>query len=874
MADRPRIDTVTPPSARAGASIALSGAAFGDETDASTVRFRLPVAGAAPVAGAVVDWADDAIHVRVPALASFGSGGPLELTVHTDAGDSAPVTFVLEEEAPPAIEAVDPARGLEHDRVTLTGARFGRLGADSAVLFQAPGPAEVPAEIVGWLPTSIAFRVPSLASLGGAGPRSLAVRTAWGRSAPAAFLLGELPAITSVVPSSPSPGATITVRGTAFGERSTGRLDLVAVYATDDPQAPVHVTAPPVVSWTDTEIQARLPELQELRTTGPRDVVVTSEWGPSRPDPRSRILIESRASITAWTRVEPHARTSDLQQGLGLGLQAQVYDALWLLGRQWQLLELRGEDAGSPVHVRVQGTCTPLARWQPHLGQPEDVPAGTPLEAVVERERVLPPLGAPGTSFDDLRVAAEAGLQLLRMIDARLRDPRKSDDYRRRFLREYPLEPPADAGSLDARSRRFLSVTTGRVPDGSRIYGDFQVALGPSPTLPKKPPIDGNDRAGVLAAIQEWYAWCGQLFSEPTPGQAAWDRERMEYSFAAGSGGVVLDAREHDGGHLDWYSFTRRSGGALGPPAAGRGPVAFTRTAIPSPVGYPGMPVPRWWELEDGRVDFGSVAAAPSELVKLVLVEFATVYGNDWFTLPLDSLPIGALCELASVTVTDAFGASIELAPFGDGAGTDWRMFELSSDDGSADAGRALLLLDALPSTQESSPVEEVLLVRDELANMGWAVEKVIESRTGRPIDRHEDEAVRRAPAAPADPTARRYLLQTPVPRHWIPLLPRLVRDGTGAILLRQLARGAMRDPAGGPPIAPRGRLLEPALPLNIYDEELPRIGARVTRLWTLGRAADGRTHLWRARRKGPGRGESSSGLRFDETQPDRPPRL
>lgn len=862
----PRIDTVTPASAPPGDTLTLDGS-FGEHSEASTVHFRVPRPGAAPVAGAIVDWDETTIHVQVPSLASFGSGGPLELTVRGDGGDSDAVAFVLEEDAPPAIAAVTPARGVENDRITLTGTHFGRQTAASAVVFQAPGPADVPAQVVSWDPTAIIARVPSLAALGGAGPRSLAVDTPWGRSATSPFLLGELPRITSVVPASPSPGVTVTVRGAAFGSPATGRLELIAVYETEDPDAPVNATVPAIVSWTDSEIQATVPELAELRTTGPRDVVVTTEWGASPRDPHSRILIESRASITCWTRVEPHARTSDLQHGLDLGLQAQVYDALWLLGRQWQLLELRGQDAGSPVTVRVEGACTPLARWQPHGGAPEDVPAGVSLEAVAERERVLPPLGAAGGPFDDLRLAAEAGLQLLRLIDARLRDPDKSDDYRKRFLRDYPLELPSDAESLDARSRRFLGVAAGRVPDGSRIYADFQMALGPNPQLPKKPPINGNDRAAVLAAIRAWYAWCDELFSEPTPGQQAWDRGRLEYSFAAGSGDVVLDAREHDGGHLDWYSFVRRSGSTLGPPAAGRGPAGFTRTAIPSPVSYPGMPVPRWWELEDHRVDFGSVAAAPSELLKLVLVELATVYGNDWFTLPLDALPVGTLCEIAAVTVTDAFGASISLAPFGDGAGTDWRMFELTRSDGAADAGHALLLLDALPATLESSALEEVLLFRDELANMAWAVEKTVESRTGRPLDRHEDEVARRARPVPGEaPAARRYLLQTPVPRNWIPLLPRLDRDAGGAVVLRRLARGAMRDPAGGAAIPPRGRLLEPGVALDIHDEEVSRRGERVTRLWTIGRASNGRTQLWRARRRGPGRGEGSSGLRFDDT--------
>ncbi|HWO17655.1 MAG TPA: hypothetical protein VNO30_02725 [Kofleriaceae bacterium] len=870
MADTPRLDKVTPASALPGAQLTLTGAAFDEQTAESAVRFRLPTPHVVPVTGAIVGWEPTTILVQVPALESFGSGGPLEVTVHTAAGVSLPVEIILHEAERPTIAKVVPARGLENARITITGSRFGRPSNGSEVLFQAPGPSDelvdVTAYVASWSPTLIEVDVPLLESLGGPGERSLVVRTPWGRSDPADFRLGELPTITGVVPSGPSAGATITVLGTGFGKQPAS-LKLIAA---GQPEI-----APTILSWKDTEIKARLPGLRTLRRTGLWDLAVRTEWGECR----MQILIDNLAAITSWTRVEPHARTDDLQAGLGLGLQAQVYDALWLLGRQWQLLELTGQDAGSPVRVQVEGTCTPLARWQPEGGQPEDVAASVPLEAMVERERDFPPPGAAGP-FDDLRFAAEAGLQLLRMIDAQLRDPQKSNDYRRRFLRDYPLElPPADTASLDARSRRFLSVASRRVPDGARIYANFQVALGTPPKLPHKPPIEGNDRAAVLAAVRAWYGWCGELFSQATPGQRAWDPRRMEYAFSAGSGELVLDAREHDGGHLDWYSFVRRAPAApgapaptLGSPAAGRGPAPFTRTAIPTPISYPGMPVPRWWELEDRRVDFGAVASAPNELLKLVLVELATVYGNDWFTLPLDALPVGSLCELTKVTVTDTFGGTIELGPFGDGSGTDWRMFELASDDGAADAGHALLLLDALPATLESGPVEEVLLLRDELANLAWAVEKIVESRTGRPFDRHEDEVSRRAqPAPPEAAAARRYLLQTTVPRNWIPLIPQRDTGADGWVILRRLARGAMRDPAGGPSILPLGRLLEPGRPLDIYDEELPPTGLRVTRLWTLGRAANGRTHLWRARRKGPGRGEASSGLRFDLTRTERP---
>jgi hypothetical protein len=69
----------------------------------------------------------------------------------------------------------------------------------------------------------------------------------------------------------------------------------------------------------------------------------------------------------------------------------------------------------------------------------------------------------------------------------------------------------------------------------------------------------------------------------------------------------------------------------------------------------------------------------------------------------------------------------------------------------------------------------------------------------------------------------------------------------------------------------PRGQVLRPALPgapYFIHEEEVPRAGAVVTRAFQRVRNADGRTHLWLARRKRAGRGEGSSGLKFDQIEP------
>src|SRR4051812_5380508 len=99
-------------------------------------------------------------------------------------------------------------------------------------------------------------------------------------------------------------------------------------------------------------------------------------------------------SVTTWTRIEPRAREDDVQ----LGLQARIHDPLWMLGRQWQLGEFKGEDAGSPVSARIEADAFALGRLYPRpLGTPGRVAApafdgaSAPLEMLVERE----PMRAP-----------------------------------------------------------------------------------------------------------------------------------------------------------------------------------------------------------------------------------------------------------------------------------------------------------------------------------------------------------------------------------------------------------------------------------------------------------------------------------------------
>src|SRR5215813_3632306 len=108
--------------------------------------------------------------------------------------------------------------------------------------------------------------------------------------------------------------------------------------------------------------------------------------GGDVPDPGT-------ASITSWTRLEPHCRDADM----GRSISARLFDPLWLMARQWQMAEFQAADAGTPVQARVRATTAMLSRC--HLGAlpantnaqaPAYDPRRIPLETMVERRRMRP----------------------------------------------------------------------------------------------------------------------------------------------------------------------------------------------------------------------------------------------------------------------------------------------------------------------------------------------------------------------------------------------------------------------------------------------------------------------------------------------------
>lgn len=183
----------------------------------------------------------------------------------------------------------------------------------------------------------------------------------------------------------------------------------------------------------------------------------------------------------------------------------------------------------------------------------------------------------------------------------------------------------------------------------------------------------------------------------------------------------------------------------------------------------------------------------------------------------------------------------------------------------------------------QGDPLEEVALFRDELANMVWGVERRVQGASGEPYNRYHEatQVAARQQLVQGDGDAPItadivYRLATTVPEHWIPFVAVPAQANQPASQFNiQLERRAMLRTLGDGTrvlVQPRGMLLrsdpsqsvssEP--PLRLEEEEVPREGIVVQRLMQYARWTDGRAYVWLGRGKKVGRGEGSSGLRFD----------
>jgi hypothetical protein len=645
---------------------------------------------------------------------------------------------------------------------------------------------------------------------------------------------------------------------------------------------------------------------------------------PQQIDPALKdalLSAEFRPAITLWNRLEGRPRKEDFDRSL----RAEVRDPLWMLTRQWQFGEFKGEDSGSAVKARVQLNTTQLDRYAVK-SENRDATGGEqflnavpydkelPLEIEVEREPLLASDPEPNSS--DLVLRSQMGRHWMRLLkQAGLTDERAAvvEEFGFEDVSEKEtLEPDEDLELAHLKSDpvawQTLRAVKGRLPDGRKLLraieiGRFDIWA------------DGRFAADVAGALKklgsDFKGWYYRLYSQPEPppqiqpGPAqedAWAPSYLEYQFAlsapedqSGEKRAVLLAEQYYHGSLDWFAFDVDNQirledlpGAEFPESSFtvREPVAF----LPSQIEFNGMPNVRWWEFEDRRTDFGSIRASTGDVALLLLAEFGLIYGNDWTVIPYN-LEVGTLADIKGIIVTDVFGVQTLIRPAGRGQRMDWQrwsMYKLRSTVGRDGLDDRLFLPPAVTKVQESNPIEKVVLARDEMSNLVWGVEEIIPGLLGTGVNGFEagkslstyflnslTETTR--PRSPNQAQIR-YVLGTSVPENWIPFIATRKPGSNREVRLQRASMPRLTDADDKSIIRPRGRILRVGLdpadpaeqkkPYFVHEEEVPRAGAIVTRKYQSVRGPNGKKFTWVGRQKQNGRGEGASGLIFDQIVP------
>jgi hypothetical protein len=565
----------------------------------------------------------------------------------------------------------------------------------------------------------------------------------------------------------------------------------------------------------------------------------------------------SKPVVRGWNRLEGRPRAENFERAL----RAEVRDPLWFLTRQWQFLELKGDDAGSPIEARVALRQTGLARYRSGGSGPvKDFPVDVPLETVVERE--APP-------FDRVML-----MQIHRAFDKALPGAGLTAAQRSQIhakMREaYPLPAQVD-GVDDAEAQQLARLVDRHLFDANTFVDDVEAPPAFGDRIDALTGLSTAQWAAMKQAGADAVAWFRSLYAAPVDANSdAWTPSQLEYKFACATepeeGQTVLTAEGYASGRLDWFAVdVARDAALLGTPGGDAVlPVEQTLSTLPVPVSFAGMPSHRFWEFENRKVEFGALTAHTTDIGKLLLTEFMLVYGNDWCLLPYE-VSVGSLCEVLGIVVKDVFGDSVLIRAADRGQDEDWRrwaMFGLETLTENDRPPPRIFVPPTTPKLLESAPLEKVVFLRDEMANLCWAVERIVPSAAGLGIE-GEPYAMslvqQPAPDLPPAPgTTARYRLGTDAPPNWRPFLP-VRQPGSQRSIRLQRARL---------PLQPQQALGEiigaPPAPYFINEEEVPRAGRIVVRTFQRTRWLDGRVVLWLGRRTTTGRGEGSSGLAFD----------
>lgn len=639
------------------------------------------------------------------------------------------------------------------------------------------------------------------------------------------------------------------------------------------------------------------------------------------------------------TKISSHLETRARKMDLTEALRFRVHDPLWMLSRQWQLGEFRGNDAGTAMSVCCHVASTSISDYQiqdSSLRIGSGFSNDTPIEPIVERiNRVITPLVRVESAAYFCRLLADLPKEVYDKALAQLK-------------KEYPLKNLAEShrGSLEneeirsftdsrnTRLQRFARAFSAKAFDGYALYLDLRktnTIKGGTAVFGDSDPVYKDARNKYL----KWFA--NRYLPKDTGTPSAWNQPELGYDFTADNSVAKYQAKDYVGGRVSWYSFDvdsmKDSATVLQNQNYKRKNMdRETIASLPVLASYPGAPNKRLWQFENQNVFMGNSREMQAK-GNVAFMQFATMYGNDWMLCPLKT-EIGKYIEVENIEIYDTFGIRSNithragLKDIGPKTfGQRWQMFtntpaKVTDYDALKATARyhyanGLMFPPSLVRTLEGESLEEVSLLRDEMANMVWGVEtriedgcgssldaKLLASEVGQYMEDEYDKAVEKVAmqvknvqvgkdtvvteVKSGHESDYKYSLMNSVPLNWIPFVPqhldskeeRAKYSGFQGGRETILRRGKMPYFFGDQyyPVRPMSSILEVAkktvtkggkqtemeVPMFINEEQVQGVGTIIRKNCQRSRWLKGQSFTWMGYSKEIKHTQGVSGLEFD----------
>ncbi|SMP53939.1 hypothetical protein [Fibrobacter sp. UWB10] len=645
-----------------------------------------------------------------------------------------------------------------------------------------------------------------------------------------------------------------------------------------------------------------------------------------------------------YSRLEPKTRTKDFKKALSF----EVFDPLWLLTRQWQFGRFDGNDCGTPVSVKIKAVKKRFNQvcLKSESGDVENrsYSTDTPLEYEVEK------MDAEITPYIRVQSAMHFKKRLLREFDSatysKLHEWLMKEFCSEDFYKHQSINNTIETLKLKNNTalKDFSAAYSKRTFDGYKLYQ--MVDFNKFEVEKKLKDIVPASASKMMGLLKEYVSWFDAKYFPHKRTDSCWSNQKLGYQVEIHQGSTKYDAEDYDNGRLSWYSFdnkdlnfVKRNNNTVKRDSSGFGTIPAEGNIlnyvsggknisseistqkdspkdveekmfsyIPVPANFTGAPSQKLWEFENTKVnmvaddekDFSMLATA-------AIMQYISMYSNDWMIVPLET-ETGVVLDVKGVVIKDSFGERIyieEDAEDVDGNNdsdefTDrWNLFGIASAQAFAKdnftTARGLLFPPVVQKTEESSPIEEVQFLRDEMANMVWGVETKINDGCGGTLDgktlsdavfrdvdekntQNEEASTKENAAANKTEAEYSLLVQNRVPLNWIPFLPEQLDDFRNIHFRR--ARMPLFYNNEFLPVRPSTKLLATekdrnggVKPFYIDENQIAGYGTKLVKTAQRTRWFLGKTFNWIGNRTIISEYQANSGLLFDELIPTKKPR-